>query len=62
MARLSQHLKYYVRKRISEDADWRNIRVILSGHDVSLHLLMEAWLTCCRSPERVNTRSKNSSD
>ncbi|OWZ62180.1 hypothetical protein AYX15_05666 [Cryptococcus neoformans] len=34
MARLSQHLKYYVRKRISEDADWRNIRVILSGHDV----------------------------
>lgn len=62
MARLSQHLKYYVRKRISEDADWRSIRVILSGHDVSLHLLLEVSLTCCRSPERVNTRSKNSSD
>ncbi|ODO06774.1 hypothetical protein I350_04133 [Cryptococcus amylolentus CBS 6273] len=34
MARLSEHLKYYVRKRISEDADWRNIKVIFSGHDV----------------------------
>jgi 5'-3' exoribonuclease 1 len=36
MARLSAHLKYYVTKRISEDAEWRNVKVILSGHDVSL--------------------------
>ena len=35
MARLSNHLKYYVSKRISEDAEWRNVKVILSGHDVS---------------------------
>lgn len=34
MARLSNHLKYYVSKRISEDAEWRNVKVILSGHDV----------------------------
>ncbi|WVQ81858.1 hypothetical protein IAT38_003985 [Cryptococcus sp. DSM 104549] len=34
MARLSAHLKYYVRKRISEDADWKGVKVILSGHDV----------------------------
>ncbi|WVQ68061.1 uncharacterized protein L199_006267 [Kwoniella botswanensis] len=34
MARLSNHLKYYVTKRISEDAEWRNVKVILSGHDV----------------------------
>lgn len=34
MARLSDHLKYYVRKRISEDAEWRNVKVIFSGHDV----------------------------
>jgi 5'-3' exoribonuclease 1 len=34
MARLSAHLKYYVTKRISEDAEWRNVKVILSGHDV----------------------------
>jgi 5'-3' exoribonuclease 1 len=36
MARLSAHLKYYVTKRISEDAEWRGVRVILSGHDVSM--------------------------
>ena len=35
MARLSEHLKYYVRKRISEDAEWRGVKVILSGHEVS---------------------------
>ncbi|BEJ17836.1 hypothetical protein CspHIS471_0701040 [Cutaneotrichosporon sp. HIS471] len=34
MARLSDHLKYYVRKRMSEDAEWRGVQVILSGHDV----------------------------
>nr|ODO02291.1 5'-3' exoribonuclease 1 [Cryptococcus depauperatus CBS 7855] len=34
MAKLSQHLKYYIRKRISEDADWQGIKVIFSGHDV----------------------------
>lgn len=50
MARLSQHLKYYVRKRISEDADWRSIRVILSGHDVSLHLLMESVTNLLQVP------------
>lgn len=36
MARLSAHLKYYVTKRISEDAEWRNVKVILSGHDVRI--------------------------
>ncbi len=36
MARLSAHLQYYVTKRISEDAEWRNVKVILSGHEVSL--------------------------
>jgi 5'-3' exoribonuclease 1 len=34
MARLSAHLKYFVNKKISEDAEWRNVKVILSGHDV----------------------------
>lgn len=44
MARLSAHLKYYVNKRISEDAEWRNVKVILSGHDVGLEAV---WL-CIR--------------
>ncbi|KAG8953065.1 hypothetical protein FRC04_003012 [Tulasnella sp. 424] len=44
MARLSEQLKYFVNKKISEDADWRGIEVILSGHEVpgeGEHKIME---------------------
>lgn len=34
MAKLSQQLKYFVHKKISEDALWQGIDVILSGHEV----------------------------
>jgi len=34
MARLSLYLKYFVARRIKEDAKWRKVRVILSGHEV----------------------------
>ncbi|KAJ6450152.1 exonuclease II [Mycena sanguinolenta] len=34
MARLSAHLRYFVSKKISEDANWRGVTVVLSGHDV----------------------------
>ncbi|KAJ9125140.1 hypothetical protein QFC22_000094 [Naganishia vaughanmartiniae] len=34
MARLSKHLKYFINKKISEDAEWQGIQVILSGHEV----------------------------
>jgi 5'-3' exoribonuclease 1 len=34
MARLSKHLRYFVNKKMSEDADWRGVKVILSGHEV----------------------------
>jgi 5'-3' exoribonuclease 1 len=35
MTRLSEQLKYYINKKVSEDADWRGVEVVLSGHDVS---------------------------
>lgn len=44
MARLSEQLKYFVNKKISEDSDWRDIQVILSGHEVpgeGEHKIME---------------------
>ncbi|KAG8980952.1 hypothetical protein FRB90_007374, partial [Tulasnella sp. 427] len=44
MARLSEQLKYFVNKKISEDSDWRGIQVILSGHEVpgeGEHKIME---------------------
>ncbi|KAH8112662.1 exonuclease II [Phellopilus nigrolimitatus] len=44
MARLSEQLRYFVNKKITEDANWRNIEVVLSGHDVpgeGEHKIME---------------------
>jgi 5'-3' exoribonuclease 1 len=44
MKRLSKHLEYYVRKRISEDPQWKGVEVILSGHEVpgeGEHKIME---------------------
>jgi hypothetical protein len=61
MARLSAHLKYYVTKRITEDAEWRNVKVILSGHDVSVSTVefTRGKLTY-RYREKESTRFKNS--
>lgn len=34
MARLSEQLRYFVNKKISEDSNWQNVTVVLSGHEV----------------------------
>ncbi|KAK9767449.1 exonuclease II Exo2 [Basidiobolus ranarum] len=44
MASLTRHLKYFVNKKVTEDANWRGIKVILSGHEVpgeGEHKIME---------------------
>jgi 5'-3' exoribonuclease 1 len=44
MARLQEQLKYFINKKISEDAAWKEVQVILSGHDVpgeGEHKIME---------------------
>ena len=44
MARLSDQLRYFVNKKITEDANWRECQVVLSGHDVpgeGEHKIME---------------------
>lgn len=44
MAKLSEQLKYFVNKKISEDSNWQICQVILSGHDVpgeGEHKIME---------------------
>jgi len=44
MARLTQQLKYFVNKKVTEDADWQNVEVVLSGHEVpgeGEHKIME---------------------
>ncbi|PFH61313.1 hypothetical protein XA68_17668 [Ophiocordyceps unilateralis] len=44
MAKLSQQLRYFVNKKISEDSEWQGCEVVLSGHDVpgeGEHKIME---------------------
>jgi 5'-3' exoribonuclease 1 len=44
MAKLSEQLRYFVNKKITEDANWREVQVVLSGHEVpgeGEHKIME---------------------
>lgn len=44
MARLTEQLKYFVSKKVSDDADWQGVEIILSGHEVpgeGEHKIME---------------------
>ncbi|KAF8055536.1 exonuclease II, partial [Lyophyllum atratum] len=44
MARLSAQLRYFINKKITEDSNWRNVEVVLSGHEVpgeGEHKIME---------------------
>ncbi len=44
MAKLSQQLKYFINKKVSEDLDWQGVEVVLSGHEVpgeGEHKIME---------------------
>lgn len=44
MARLSAQIQYFINKKISEDSNWRDVQVVLSGHDVpgeGEHKIME---------------------
>jgi 5'-3' exoribonuclease 1 len=53
MSRLSEQLKYFVAKKISEDPAWSSIQVILSGHEVpgeGEHKIMEYIRTTRSSP------------
>jgi 5'-3' exoribonuclease 1 len=44
MAKLSQQLRYFVNKKVSEDLDWQGCDIVLSGHEVpgeGEHKIME---------------------
>ena len=44
MARLTQQLKYFINKKVSEDVDWQDVEIVLSGHEVpgeGEHKIME---------------------
>ncbi|CAI4213767.1 unnamed protein product [Parascedosporium putredinis] len=44
MAKLTQQLRYFIAKKVSEDSDWQGCEVVLSGHEVpgeGEHKIME---------------------
>jgi 5'-3' exoribonuclease 1 len=44
MARVSETIKYFIRKKIKEDPIWRNLKIIFSGHEIpgeGEHKIME---------------------
>lgn len=44
MSKLTDNLKYFIHKKVSEDSNWANIKIILSGHEVpgeGEHKIME---------------------
>ncbi|KFY21468.1 hypothetical protein V493_07370 [Pseudogymnoascus sp. VKM F-4281 (FW-2241)] len=44
MAKLTEQLKYFINKKVSEDTDWQGVEVVLSGHEVpgeGEHKIME---------------------
>jgi len=38
MQKLTEHLKFYIRKKLKEDIHWRDMKVIFSGHEVCLDI------------------------
>lgn len=44
MARVSETIKYFIRKKLKEDPNWRNLKIIFSGHEIpgeGEHKIME---------------------
>ncbi|OLL23915.1 5'-3' exoribonuclease 1, partial [Neolecta irregularis DAH-3] len=44
MAKLSNHLRYFINKKITDDASWRGVVIVLSGHETpgeGEHKIME---------------------
>ena len=53
MRKLSRQLEYFIAKKVSEDANWRDVQVILSGHEAcgeGEHKIMEFVRTLKAQP------------
>lgn len=56
MAKLTDNLKYFVHKKMTEDARWSNVKIILSGHEVpgeGEHKIMN-FIRTIKSQENYN--------
>lgn len=54
MAKLTRQLKYFIHKKVTEDAEWQGIEIVLSGHEVpgeGEHKIMEYIRLAKAQPE-----------
>ncbi|KAG0217461.1 5'-3' exoribonuclease 1 [Mortierella sp. NVP41] len=61
MKRLSAQLEYFISKKVTEDANWRNVRVVLSGHEVpgeGEHKIME-FIRLSKAQEGYNPNTRH---
>ena len=61
MAKLTDNLKYFIHKKITEDSNWSNIKIVLSGHEVpgeGEHKIME-YIRTMRNQSDYNSNSRH---
>ncbi|KAG2735510.1 hypothetical protein G9P44_001724 [Scheffersomyces stipitis] len=61
MAKLTDNLKYFIHKKITDDSNWANIKIILSGHEVpgeGEHKIME-YIRTIRSQKEYDPNSRH---
>ncbi|PRT54494.1 5'-3' exoribonuclease 1 [Wickerhamiella sorbophila] len=61
MAKLTVQLKYFIHRKVTEDADWQDIRVVLSGHEVpgeGEHKIMN-FIRSLASDENYNSNTRH---
>ncbi|KAG8777800.1 hypothetical protein FRC15_011110 [Serendipita sp. 397] len=61
MAKLSLQLQYFVNKKISEDSNWRDVQVILSGHEIpgeGEHKIME-YIRLSKAQKNYNPNTRH---
>ncbi len=51
MERLGAHLRFFIRRKISEDPAWRGPTIVFSGAPITHHNLAALPLTGLASPE-----------
>ncbi|KAK3846807.1 MAG: XRN 5'-3' exonuclease N-terminus-domain-containing protein [Linnemannia gamsii] len=61
MKRLSAQLEYFISKKVTEDANWRGVKVVLSGHEVpgeGEHKIME-YIRLAKAQEEYNPNTRH---
>ncbi|KAG0358476.1 5'-3' exoribonuclease 1 [Podila minutissima] len=61
MKRLSAQLEYFISKKITEDSNWRNVQVVLSGHEVpgeGEHKIME-YIRLSKAQQNYNPNTRH---